>query len=77
MQSDRLYALEPNRMKVLWERPITKGSRLLGVDDQAVYLGGAELSAVDLQSRKPVWATRVPGGSMDGRVLVRPEASGN
>ena len=24
MQSDRLYAVEPNRMKVLWERPITK-----------------------------------------------------
>ncbi len=39
----RLYAIEPNRMKVLWERPITKASRLLGVDDSAVYLGGAEL----------------------------------
>ena len=24
MQSDRLYAVDPNRMKVLWERPITK-----------------------------------------------------
>ena len=34
MQSERLYAVEPNAMKVLWERPITKASRLLGVDDQ-------------------------------------------
>ncbi len=73
MRSDRLYAVEPNLMKVLWERPITKASRLLGVDDKAVYLGGDELSAVDLRARKLLWATRVPGGSMDGRVLVRPE----
>jgi outer membrane protein assembly factor BamB len=73
MQSGRLYAVEPNRMKVLWERPITKASRLLGVDDRAVYLGGAELSAVDLKSRNLLWATRVPNGSMEGRVLVRPD----
>jgi outer membrane protein assembly factor BamB len=73
MQSERLYAVEPNKMKVLWERPITKASRLLGVDDNAVYLGGDELSAVDLKTRKLLWATRVPNGSMDGRVLVRPD----
>ena len=30
MQSDRLYAIDPDRMKVLWERPIAKASRLLG-----------------------------------------------
>jgi outer membrane protein assembly factor BamB len=73
MQSERLYAIEPNKMKVLWERPITKASRLLGVDERAVYLGGDELSAVDLKTRKLLWATRVPNGSMDGRVLVRPD----
>jgi outer membrane protein assembly factor BamB/TolA-binding protein len=72
-QSERLYAVEPNRMKVLWERPITKASRLLGVDKSAVYFGGDELSAVDLQSRRLLWATRMPGGSMEGRVLVRPD----
>jgi outer membrane protein assembly factor BamB len=71
MQSGRLYAVDPNRMRVLWERPITKSSRLLGVDDRAVYFGGAELSAVDLRTRKLLWATRVPNGSMEGRVLVR------
>jgi outer membrane protein assembly factor BamB len=70
-QSGRLYAVEPNRMKVLWERPITKSSRLLGADDRAVYLGGAELSALDLRTRKLLWATRVPNGSMEGHVLVR------
>ncbi|HZW34169.1 MAG TPA: PQQ-binding-like beta-propeller repeat protein, partial [Isosphaeraceae bacterium] len=70
-QSGRLYAVDPNRMKVLWERPITKASRLLGADDRCVYLGGAELSALDLRTRKLQWATRVPNGSMDGHVLVR------
>jgi outer membrane protein assembly factor BamB/TolA-binding protein len=72
-QSDRLYAVEPNRMKVLWDRPITKASRLLGVDANAVYFGGDELTAVDLKSRRLLWAVRVPGGSMEGRVLVRPD----
>jgi hypothetical protein len=72
-QSDRLYAVEPNRMKVLWERPITKASRLLGADDRAIYFGGAELSAVDLRTRALLWATRVPNGSMEGHVLVRPD----
>jgi outer membrane protein assembly factor BamB len=71
MQSDRIYAVEPNRMQVLWERPITKSSRLLGVDANTIYLGGAELSALDLGTKKLAWATRVPNGSMDGRVLVR------
>jgi outer membrane protein assembly factor BamB len=74
MQSDRLYAIDPNRMKVLWERPITKATNLLGVSANALFLGGEELSALDLTSRKLLWATRMPNGSMDRRVLVRPEA---
>jgi outer membrane protein assembly factor BamB len=74
LQSTRLNALDPNRMKVLWERPISKGSRLLAADDRTVYLGGAELSAIDIESRKLLWATRVPGGSANARVLVRKEA---
>ena len=72
-QSDRLYAVEPDRMKVLWERPIAKASRLLGADDRAVFLGGPELSALDLKTRTLLWATRLPGGSIEGRVLVRPD----
>ncbi|HKI20244.1 MAG TPA: PQQ-binding-like beta-propeller repeat protein, partial [Isosphaeraceae bacterium] len=71
MQSDRLYAVDPNRMKVLWERPIAKSSRMLGASDSALFLGGAEISSLDLQTRQLLWATRVPNGSMDGRVLVR------
>jgi outer membrane protein assembly factor BamB len=73
MQSGRLYAIDPDRMKVLWERPITKASRLLGTDDRAAFLGGAELSAMDLKSRALLWATRLPGGSVESRVLVRPD----
>src|SRR5262249_24933174 len=69
----RLYAVDPNRMKVLWERPITKASRLLGVDGRAIYLGGPELSALDLKTRTLSWATRLPNGSLEGRVLVRPD----
>jgi outer membrane protein assembly factor BamB len=74
VQSTRLNALDPNRMQVLWERAISKGSRLLAADDRTVYLGGAEISAMDIESRKLLWATRVPGGSATARVLVRKEA---
>ena len=73
MQSGRLYAVEPNRMKVAWDRPIAKSSRLLGADDRALILGGPEISALDLETRALLWATPVPDGSMNGRVLVRPD----
>src|SRR5262249_55605564 len=63
-----------NRMKVLWERPISKASRLLAADDRTIYLGGAELCAIDIESRKLLWATRVPGGCATAKVLVRKEA---
>jgi outer membrane protein assembly factor BamB len=72
-QSDRLYAVDPSRMKAVWDRPITKSARLLGGDDRTVYLGGVELSAIDLATRRLLWATRVPGDSLQGRVLVQPD----
>ena len=39
VKSDRLCAIDPDRMKVVWDRPIAKSARLLGVDDTALYLG--------------------------------------
>ena len=60
-------------MKVLWERPIAKSSRLLGVGRRAVFLGGDEISALDLKTRNlsvgDAGARRQPAG----RVLVRPD----
>jgi outer membrane protein assembly factor BamB len=72
-QSERLYAIDPDRMKVLWERPIGKATRLLGADDRSLFFGGAELSAMDPKTRSLLWATHLPGGSMECRVLVRPD----
>ena len=73
IQSDRLTAIDPDRMQVLWDRPIAKKSRLLGIVGDALILGGAELSAIDLKTRSMLWSTRLPGGSLDSRVLVRPD----
>jgi len=70
-QSSRLYAIDPNRMKALWERPVSKDARLLSVEDGSVFLGGQELGALDLKSRGLTWATKLPGGSLDGAVIVR------
>ncbi len=71
--SDQIQAVDPNRMKVLWERPISKSSRVLGTDGRVVFFGGPEISAMDLKSKELLWATRIPGGSLDSRVLVRPD----
>jgi outer membrane protein assembly factor BamB len=72
-QSERLSCVDPKRLKVLWDRPITKSARLLAGDGHVAFFGGAELSAIDLQSRKLLWATRVAGDSMQGQALVRPD----
>lgn len=71
-KSERIYALDADRRKKLWDRPIAKSARLVGANDRMLFLGGPELSALDLQTRTLSWATRVPGGSSESRVLVRP-----
>ena len=70
-QSSKLFALDPNRMKVTWERPVAKSSRLLGASDTTLFLGGDEICGLDLPKRKLEWATRVPNGCHTGQVLVR------
>jgi len=70
-KADRVCAVDPDRMKLLWDRPIAKSARLLGADDQAVYLGGHGLDALDRKTRALRWSIPLPGGSEDGRVLLR------
>jgi outer membrane protein assembly factor BamB len=70
-KSDHLCAIDPDRLKVAWDRPIAKSARLIAVDDTALYLGGPELGALDLRTRSLRWTTPLPGGSYDGRMLVR------
>jgi outer membrane protein assembly factor BamB len=72
-QSSRMYAIDPNRMKLLWERAVSKDARLLGVDERSLYLGGQELGSMDLKTRTLSWATRLPGGSLEASALIRPE----
>jgi outer membrane protein assembly factor BamB len=70
-KSDRICAIDPDRMKVMWDRPIAKSARLIGVEDTSLYLGGPELGALDLRTRSLRWTTPLPGGSNDGCLLVR------
>ena len=70
-KSDHLCAIDPDRLKVAWDRPIAKSARLIAVDDTAIYFGGPELGALDLRTRSLRWTTTLPGGSYDGRMLVR------
>jgi outer membrane protein assembly factor BamB len=60
MRSRRLYAVDPADPKVLWSRPVSEKSMLVGVDRDRVYLGGPELTAYDLKSRQLLWSKPVP-----------------
>jgi outer membrane protein assembly factor BamB len=71
MKSIMISAIDPDRMQRLWERPVARSSRLLGVGRRAVFVGGDEISSLDLKTRALLWATRVPGASLEARVLVR------
>jgi outer membrane protein assembly factor BamB/TolA-binding protein len=72
-KADRVCVVDPDQMKLVWDRPIARSARLLGFDDQAVYLGGPDLGALDRQTRTLRWSTPMPGGSEEVRALVRPD----
>jgi hypothetical protein len=72
-RSSRLCAIDPDRMKALWDRPIGKDARLLGVEGRTAFLGGADLGALDLATRGLSWSAKLPGGSFDGAVLLGPD----
>ena len=72
-KSGLIAAIDPDRMKLLWERPIAKTSRLLAADERAIYLGGADLEAIDRKDRKLLWSIPLPPGGEAGRALVRPD----
>ena len=73
-RSERIAALDPDRMTVVWDRPIAKASRLLGVDETSVYLGGPDLNALDRKTKALQWSLPLPGGSEEGQVLLRADA---
>ena len=63
-------------MTLLWDRPIAKSARVVGATDQVIFLGGPELSALDLKTRKLLWATRLPGDSSRGKCWLARAGSG-
>lgn len=63
MRSNRLYAVDPVRPKVLWHRPVPKIATFIGADDKRFYLGGEEISAFDLATRKIIWSVQVNLGT--------------
>lgn len=69
-KSDHVYAIEPDRMALAWKRPIGTTTRLIGAGEGRAIVGGPEVGALDLKSKRLLWATRLPGESLDGRLLV-------
>jgi len=60
MQSQRLYCIDLAGPSLAWKREVSKKSLLIGVDRERIYLGGAEVEAIDLTTRKLKWNAQVP-----------------
>jgi len=70
MRSRKLYAVDPQRPKVLWHRPVPRVATLIGVDNERFYLGGEDVSAFDLATRKIVWSVKVNLGTSYAQPLL-------
>ena len=70
MRSTRLFAVDPHRPKVLWHRPVPRKATLIGVDDERFYLGGEDISAFDLKTRKILWSVNAQFGTTWARPLM-------
>ncbi|HVC94391.1 MAG TPA: PQQ-binding-like beta-propeller repeat protein [Pirellulales bacterium] len=60
MQSSRLYCIDLAGPSLAWKREVNKTSMLIGVDGERLYLGGAEVEAIELKTRKLKWSAHVP-----------------
>lgn len=70
-KSGRIAAIDPDRMILRWDRPMSQSARLLGAVGRSVILGGPEVDALDVDSQRLQWSIRLPGGSYDGRPIIR------
>ncbi len=70
MRSRQMYAVDPVRPKVLWHRPVPKVATLIGVDEGHFYLGGYDISAFDLATRKILWSVKVNLGTTWAKPLL-------
>jgi len=72
MKSRKLYAVDPQRPRVLWFRSIPQSANLIGVDESRFYVGGEDISAFDLKTRKIQWAVKMsPGATCSQALLTR------
>ncbi|HEV3022475.1 MAG TPA: PQQ-binding-like beta-propeller repeat protein [Pirellulales bacterium] len=60
MQSPRLYCIDLAGPTLVWKREVSKKSLLVGIDRERIYLGGEEVMAIDMKTRKLTWSTPVP-----------------
>ncbi len=63
MRSRKLYAVDPQRPRVAWHRSVPRVANLIGIDETRFYMGGEDISAFDLASRKIAWSVKLNPGT--------------
>jgi outer membrane protein assembly factor BamB len=70
MSSPRLYAIDVASPRLQWKRPVAQSALVIGADDERLYLGGEEITAINLRTRQLDWSTRLPWGTSWTRPLM-------
>lgn len=70
MRSRKLFAVDPDRPKVAWHRSVPITANLIGVDDSKFYLGGDDISAFDLKTRRILWSVKINHGTTWAKSLL-------
>ena len=70
MRANRLLAIDSMRPALLWSRPVTQESMLVGVDAERIYMSGDELTAYSIESKRLLWACPIPSGTSAIRPLL-------
>jgi outer membrane protein assembly factor BamB len=71
--SQTLYVIDLVAPAIKWKRLVSADDALVAIDGQIAYLLGHELSALDLNSRKLLWSTKLPGDTIPSRPLFCPK----
>jgi outer membrane protein assembly factor BamB len=72
MRSRKLYAVDPQRPRVVSFRSVPIGANLIGIDDTRFYLGGDDISAFDLATRKIIWSVKINLGTSWAQAMMTP-----
>jgi outer membrane protein assembly factor BamB len=67
--SSQMLSIDPDQRKITWQRPVGRSDTIIDIDDEMMYVLGADIYAIDAKTRKMKWSNRLAGQADNMRVL--------